>query len=79
MCSAPAWSMASALSMVDTSQRAGISCVGRGNESVWEGCEANIPAWRIAWLAPQSISSGGRSAVSKMSFSPVRPASISAG
>ncbi|SUG46761.1 Uncharacterised protein [Salmonella enterica subsp. arizonae] len=37
MCSAPAWSMASALSMVDTSQRAGISCVGRGNESVLGG------------------------------------------
>ena len=79
ICTPPACSAPSAWSMVETSQRAGISCEGRGKEIVCAGWEANIPGWRIAWFAPQSISSGGRSAVNRISFSPVSPASISAG
>ncbi|SPX63321.1 Uncharacterised protein [Leclercia adecarboxylata] len=43
MCSAPARNAPMALSTVETSQRAGISRVGRGRDSVSEGCEAKRP------------------------------------
>ena len=68
-----------ALSRVETNQLAEISAAGLGKERVCEGCVAKIPCWRIAWFAPQSINSGGLSAVKKTTRSPVNPASINAG
>ena len=43
MCSPPLRSAFMAWSRVETSQLAGISWVGRGNETVCEGCEAKMP------------------------------------